>query len=104
MTFQQIVNSQRKLVRVQQKGQVTLPTGVRKKMGIKKGDLVAVMETEEGILITPQEIIAAKLLDRMGKALKAKGLTLEELIDSGRTERGRLIPRTYGSRAQKRSR
>src|SRR5215217_3548179 len=47
-----------KLVRIQEKGQVTLPVEVRKQLGLKKGDLVAVTATPEGALITPQEIIA----------------------------------------------
>ena len=44
---------ERKLVRVQEKGQVTLPAELRRKHGLKKGDLAAVEETEEGLLITP---------------------------------------------------
>ena len=36
---------QRNFVRVQEKGQVTLPADVRKRLGIKKGDLVAFVET-----------------------------------------------------------
>ena len=37
----------RKLVRIQEKGQVTIPQAIRKKLGLKQGDLVAVMETPE---------------------------------------------------------
>jgi AbrB family looped-hinge helix DNA binding protein len=43
----------RKLVRTQEKGQVTIPTEIRKKLGLKRGDLVAVMETPEGVLSRP---------------------------------------------------
>ena len=32
-------------VRVQEKGQVTIPTKLRKKLNIKKGDTVMVIET-----------------------------------------------------------
>lgn len=80
----------RKLVRIQEKGQVTLPADLRRKLGLKKGDLVAVMETEDGVLITAQEVLAIKALDRIGEALKKRGLSLEELIESGRDERGRV--------------
>ena len=86
----------RKLVRVQEKGQVTLPTALRKHLGIKKGDLVAITETPDGILITPQEVIAMRALDRIGEALRERGLTLEELIESGREERGKHIEERYG--------
>ena len=86
----------RRLVRVQEKGQVTLPTEFRKRLGMKKGDLVAVTETPEGLLITPQEVVAARALDRIGAALAEQGLSLDELIESGREERGELIRERYG--------
>jgi len=88
-------------VRVQEKGQVTLPVEVRQKLGLKKGDLVAVIETEEGVLISPQEIVATKALDRIGEVLKEKGISLEELIESGREERVSIIEKQYGIRSDK---
>lgn len=85
-----------KLSVVQEKGQVTIPAEIRKKLGLKKGDLVAFVETEQGVLISPQEIIATQALDQIGQALKEKGLALEELIESGREIRGELIEKEYG--------
>ncbi len=87
---------ERKLVRVQEKGQVTLPTEVRKRFGLKKGDLVAVSSTEDGILITPQEVIAQRALYQLGEILKERGLSLDELIESGREIRGELLKEQYG--------
>ena len=84
------------LVRIQEKGQVTLPAEVRRKLGLKKGDLVAVTETPEGVLITPQEVIAMKALDRLGRIIKEQGLTLEEFIESGRDIRGQMMKERYG--------
>ena len=83
-------------MRIQDKGQVTLPTQVRKKIGLKKGDLVAVMETAEGVLITPQQVVANKTLDKIGEVLKEKGISLEELIESGREVRSQLMKEKYG--------
>jgi AbrB family looped-hinge helix DNA binding protein len=88
--------AERKLVRVQEKGQVTLPAEFRKRLGMKKGDLVAVTETPDGVLITPQEVIATRLLDQIGAALQEQGLTLEELIQSGREERATLLREQHG--------
>ncbi len=87
---------QPKLVRVHEKGQVTLPADVRRNLGLKKGDLVSVTQTDEGILITPQEVIANRLLDQIGEALREKGLTLDELIESGREIRGTIVQEKYG--------
>ncbi len=60
----------KKMSRVQDKGQVTIPVEIRKKLGLRKGDLVAFIETEQGILISPQEVIASKALDEIGQILK----------------------------------
>ena len=80
-----------KLVRVQEKGQVTLPANLRRKLGIKKGDLVTVEEKNGGLLITPQEVLATQALDEIGAILRSKGLTLEELVESGREERASIL-------------
>lgn len=87
---------ERRLVRIQEKGQVTLPTDMRKKLGLKKGDMVAVIETEEGVLITPQQVLATKAFDRIGAVLKEQGLSLEQLMDSGREERVAILKERYG--------
>jgi AbrB family looped-hinge helix DNA binding protein len=85
-----------KLVRIQEKGQVTLPADVRRRLGLEKGDLVAVLETPDGVLITPQEVVATRALDRIGEVLREQGLSLDDLIDSGRAERDDLLRTQYG--------
>src|ERR687896_190254 len=85
-----------KLVRMQEKGQVTIPQEIQKKLGLKRGDLVAVMETPEGIFITPQQVVATKALDSIGDLLKEQGLSLEEVISSGRELRTGILQETYG--------
>ena len=36
------------------------------------------------MLITPQELVATRALADIGKALKEQGLSLEDMIESGR--------------------
>jgi antitoxin PrlF len=86
----------RKLVRIQEKGQVTIPTEIRKKLGLKQGDLVAVVETPDGVYITPQQVVATKALESIGEILKEQGLSLEELIASGLEIRTDPVQETYG--------
>jgi AbrB family looped-hinge helix DNA binding protein len=86
----------RKLVRIQEKGQVTIPQEIRKKLGLKRGDLLAVMETPEGVFITPQQVVATKALDSIGDILKEQGLWLKEVISSGRELRTDLLQEAYG--------
>jgi hypothetical protein len=46
--------------------------------------IVRPLETEDGILISPREVLAMDALDRIGKTLQKQGITLEELIATGR--------------------
>jgi AbrB family looped-hinge helix DNA binding protein len=46
-----------KVSRVQKKGQVTIPAEIRQKLGLAEGDLVAFIETAEGVVISPQAIV-----------------------------------------------
>jgi len=90
-----------KLATVQKRGQVTIPIELRRKLGIEEGGVVAFIETEEGILISPREVLAMDALDRIGEALRKQGVTLEELIESGREIRGQVVEEEYGLRAEK---
>jgi antitoxin PrlF len=67
-------------IRVQEKGQVTIPLKIRKKLGLKKGDFVTFVETGDGVVIKPAEVIALQALDEINRALTEKGVTLDELI------------------------
>lgn len=82
-------------VRVQERGQVTIPKEIRDRLDLKKGDLVTFVETEEGVIIKPAEIVMSAALDEIGEALKERGLSLEELMERGREIRGELIEEEY---------
>ncbi len=83
------------VVRVQEKGQVTIPREIREKLDLKKGDLVTFVETDEGVVIKPVEVVVSDTLDEIGRALKEKGISLEKLMKRGREIRGELIEEEY---------
>lgn len=89
-----------RLGRVQQRGQVTIPVELRRKLGIEEGGIVAFIETENGILISPREILAMDALDRVGEALKEQGISLEDLLESGREIRGHMVEEDYGKQVE----
>ena len=80
---------------------MTIPIELRRRFGIEEGGVVAFVETEEGILISPREVLAMGALDRIGEVLKERGIALGELIESGREVRGRIIEEEYGPSAEK---
>lgn len=84
------------LVRIEENGQITLPSAARERLGLQEGDLVAIAETAEGMLIARRDVLVSHTLDRIGAILREEGLTLEELIESGREERDALVRELYG--------
>lgn len=82
-------------VRVQERGQVTIPKEVRERLGLEKGDLVIFVETEGGVVIKPAEIVMSSALDEIGRALKERGMRIEDLMERGREIRGDLIEEEY---------
>jgi antitoxin PrlF len=85
---------------IQENGQVTLPIDFRRKYGLKKGDVVIFKETDDGLLISPREALAMKLLDEIGEALEERGIDLDELIESGREIRADMLKERYGIDAE----
>ncbi len=83
-------------VRVQSKGQVTIPTRIRSKLNLRKGDLVSFVETDEGVLIKPAEVVMKEALQEIGDALKAEGITLEQLMERSHAIREKLVEEMYG--------
>ncbi len=89
-----------RLAVVQKKGQVTIPIELRRKLGIEEGGVVAFVETEDGVLISPRQVLTMQALDRIGEVLKERGLSLESLIESGREIRARIVEEEYGPEAE----
>jgi AbrB family looped-hinge helix DNA binding protein len=72
------------VVRVQGKGQVTIPVEIRDKLNLKKGDLVTFVATEEGVIIKPAELAE---IDRLAAEIGARwpeGLAAKEAVAEGR--------------------
>jgi len=44
-------------VRIQEKGQVTIPRKIREKLKLKRGDLVIFVETKDGVLVKPASVV-----------------------------------------------
>jgi len=86
----------RKTYTIQESGSVTLPAEIRKKYNLNPGDEVTFTETEDGILINLREVLINKLLNELGDDLRERGVTLDELIESGRELRGQLLKEHYG--------
>ena len=77
-------------------GGLNLPIEFFRRYGLNQGDEVIIMETDQGLIVLPRVAAAMSALNEMGKALKEKGVTLEELMESGRDIRGDILREKYG--------
>jgi AbrB family looped-hinge helix DNA binding protein len=84
---------------IQENGQVTLPIEFRRRYNLKKGDAVVFTETEEGLFISPKEAMVMNLLNEIAEGLEARGITLDELIESGREIRQEIYNERYAAEA-----
>lgn len=83
---------------IQDNGQVTLPKELRREYSLRRGDAVIFERTDKGWLIRPDEGDPMRLLDELGAILTARGITLDELITSGREMRAEIARERYGVR------
>ena len=67
-------------VRLQEKGQVTIPRTIRQLLNLKKGDLVTFVSTENGVVIKTLDLAADDLLTTLGKSLQARGIQIVDVI------------------------
>jgi AbrB family looped-hinge helix DNA binding protein len=82
--------------RVRDRGEITLPPVIRRRLNLKKGDRVSFVETDNGVLIKSAHEIVDEGLAEIGASLTAKGITLEEMIERGRVIRESIIAEEYG--------
>ena len=66
--------------RIQEKGQVTIPQELRKKLNLNQGDLVAFVETKDGITIKSLDAIAEEMLASLEKKIGKRGISLDKLM------------------------
>jgi AbrB family looped-hinge helix DNA binding protein len=96
--------------RLQRKGQVTIPSEIREKLGLQVGDLVAFEETDQGFIIKPQQVVDREELRKLegalqnlrelnqalSRAAKAEGLTPEELDRRVEATKDAIFRELYG--------
>lgn len=70
-----------KVSRLQKRGQITIPIEIRHRLGLEEGDMVAFLETEEGVVISPQEMLPAATINQMASYFQAQGVALDELFE-----------------------
>lgn len=79
-------------------GTVTLSAELLAEYGLKVGDSVRAIQTENGILIAPRKVLITKLLDEIGSDLEGKGFTFEKMLADGERIRQDIYDQKYSPR------
>lgn len=66
------------------KGQIVVPAKLRRKLGLKKGAKVAIIEDEHGFLVRPLD---RKYFDQFAGILPGKGKATKALLEERKRER-----------------
>lgn len=67
--------------------QVTLPKPIRKRFGVKEGDLIKIEETDRGILIIPLETVDRSQLWFWSKEWQSGEMEVEEEVKKGKVKK-----------------
>ncbi len=83
-------------LQIRSKGTVTIPIELRRKYGIDVGDVVTLIDLDDGsFLLTPIVTQVDRLGDRVAKAMAEAGVTFNELLTALDEERERFYQERY---------
>lgn len=83
-------------IQLRDKGVITLPISLRRKYGLRPGDVLSVRDLGEGaFMITAQSSRVAALGDEVAQILQAEGVTLEEILQGLDEEREHYYQEHY---------
>jgi AbrB family looped-hinge helix DNA binding protein len=83
-------------VRVQEKGQVTIPRNIRRQLNLKKGDLVTFVSTPTGVVIKTLDLAAEDLFDLLRKVLLDRGIHLDDILEQSQKVNSEKLIREFG--------
>jgi AbrB family looped-hinge helix DNA binding protein len=83
-------------VRVQEKGQVTIPRDLRRKLRLKKGDMVTFTETPQGVMLRSLGQAVQELRQTLEASLAQRGKRLDDLLSASQEQDGEQAVRAFG--------
>ncbi len=68
------------VTRMREKGQVTIPAGIRESLHLSKDSILSVTKVGDGILLTPKPSAFESFAAKFSKEAEEKGISLEDLL------------------------
>ena len=86
------------VVKLRERGQLTIPYEYRKELGLGKEDVLNVLKIGDVLILVPRQLAGDVLSRKMESAMKKKGLTLRDLLNNLREQRKRCAKETHAKR------
>ncbi len=87
------------VVQVRDRWQMTLPADIRRKIGLRRGDIFTVVQVGDTVILTRKKLVVPDLADKVAQIIAEQGVTLDELLDELDTQRRRYREEKYGGHA-----
>jgi bifunctional DNA-binding transcriptional regulator/antitoxin component of YhaV-PrlF toxin-antitoxin module len=84
------------LVKMRERGQLTIPYEYRKELGLEKKEMINVIKAGEALILTRKQPIGDAISIKMEDAMKKRGLTLQDLLSNLKDQRRRYNKEAYG--------
>jgi AbrB family looped-hinge helix DNA binding protein len=79
------------VVRVRQRGQLTVPAEIRRRMGIEEGDVFSLTQLGDTLVATRRKLVAPQIAKNIAALMEEEGLTLGDLLEESEKQRERYI-------------
>jgi len=83
------------VVKLRERGQLTIPYKYRKELGLGKEDVLNVLKIGDVLILVPRQLAGDIISRKIESAMKKKGLTLDNLLKNLREQRKRYSKETY---------
>lgn len=83
------------VVKLRERGQVTIPYEYRKDLGLGKEDVLNILKIGDVLILVPRQLSGDALSRKIESTMKKKGLTLDNLLSNLREQRKRYSKETY---------
>jgi AbrB family looped-hinge helix DNA binding protein len=83
---------------IKARGQLTIPKKIRELSHMEEGSMVSILPIGDALIITPKRLELGEARRELRRLLSASGLTIEQLIEGLKQERGEVFTETYGSK------
>ncbi len=84
------------IVKIRERGQLTIPAELRNELGLTENDALNMIKVGDALILTQKRLVGDALSQKMNKAMKKKGLTLDDLLRDLNGQRKRYTKEAYG--------